>query len=149
MTQRSHSHGFKPVAMRKRGASRSRQSYLNLYFHIIFATKHRAPVLQKSVWPGLREALKTKATELKGVLHLANGYLDHVHLLLSLPPTISIATAVKYLKGYSSHQLPSVYWQNGYYAATVDRFSFDTIFNYIRGQWQKHATADLVGDYEI
>ena len=69
-------------------------------YHIVWVTKYRYPVLVGDV--GLR------ARELMSI-HAGAINRDHVHLLLSIPPHLSVSRAVQYLKGKSSHKLLTEY----------------------------------------
>ena len=77
-------------------------TYTNLLFHVVFSTKERrrliSPELQNRLYPylgGIARENKMKALSIGGVE-------DHVHLLLSIPSTLSIAKSVQLLKGNSS-----------------------------------------------
>src|SRR5258705_12981759 len=77
-------------------------SYVSSYFHCVFSTKeHRpfiTPELRERLWPflgGIARQNKMKAIEI-------GGMPDHVHILLSLPSTVSIAKAMQLVKGGSS-----------------------------------------------
>jgi REP element-mobilizing transposase RayT len=80
----------------------SHMSYVSSYFHCVFSTKERRPLipppLRERLWPflgGIARQNGMKAIEIGGVS-------DHVHLLLSLPSTLSIAKALQLVKGGSS-----------------------------------------------
>jgi len=77
-------------------------SYVSSYFHCVLGTKQRrpqiTPELRERLWPflgGIARQNQIKAIEVGGVE-------DHVHLRLSLPPTVSIAKAMQLLRGGSS-----------------------------------------------
>jgi len=77
-------------------------SYVSSYFHCVFSTKERRPLitpdLRQRLWPflgGIARQNKMKAIEVGGVE-------DHVHVLLSLPSTLAISKALQLLKGGSS-----------------------------------------------
>jgi putative transposase len=106
-------------------------------------------MLDKTVWLKLRKNLHDKAEELGVILHITNGYYDHVHMLVSLKPTLSVATAIKHFKGFSSHSMPELFWQNGYYAFTIGKNGFDAIFKYIQNQWHHHENQTLETELEI
>ena len=80
----------------------SSMSYVSSYFHCVFSTKERQPTilprLRDRLWPflgGIARQNGMKAIEIGGVP-------DHVHILLSLPSTLSIAKALQLIKGGSS-----------------------------------------------
>ena len=77
-------------------------SYVNSYYHCVFSTKERRPLidcrLRERLWPflgGIARQNDMKALEV-------GGMPEHVHILLSLPPTLSIAKALQLIKGGSS-----------------------------------------------
>jgi putative transposase len=71
---------------------------------------------------------------------------DHVHLLLSIPPHLSVSRAVQYLKGKSSHKLLTEYqslrkrywgqhlWSRGYWVATSGNVTDEVWKKYIEDQ---------------
>jgi hypothetical protein len=72
-----------------------------------------------------------------------NGMADHVHLLVSLPPTVSVADAVRVIKANSSKWLhqkrhASFAWQNGYGAFSVSSSAAPEVIEYIRRQEEHH-----------
>jgi putative transposase len=76
---------------------------------------------------------------------------DHIHLFVSFPPPMSIANAVKLLKGISARQLRLIFpelrkrtrsdrlWAPSYYVGTAGHVSADTIRQYIEAQATPHA----------
>ena len=76
---------------------------------------------------------------------------DHIHLFVSMPPTISIADAVKLFKGISARQLRLMFpqlrkrtrsdrlWSPSYYVGTAGHVSAETIKKYIEAQESHHA----------
>ncbi|HXA45750.1 MAG TPA: IS200/IS605 family transposase, partial [Candidatus Angelobacter sp.] len=77
-------------------------SYVSAHFHCVFSTKERRPFitpeLRDRLWPflgGIARQNKMKAVEI-------GGMPDHVHLLISLPSTMTIAKAMQLIKGGSS-----------------------------------------------
>ena len=77
-------------------------SYISAHFHCVFSTKGRRPLitpeLRKRLWPflgGIARQNKMKAIEIGGVE-------DPVHILPSLPATITISKAMQLIKGGSS-----------------------------------------------
>ncbi|MBV6492040.1 MAG: hypothetical protein LDLANPLL_00029 [Turneriella sp.] len=117
----------------------SGHSYHSLNYHVVFSTKRRLPLLTDEKWVQLRSCLREKSREIGAQIHHANGTEDHVHLLLSCAPRLSMADCLKHLKGYTSRRIDELYWQNGYYAFTVDRQGFDRVYRYIANQKAHHA----------
>ena len=76
-------------------------------YHLVWVTKYRYAVLGGDVGQRCRELLRETARAHEIVVHAGSINRDHVHLLLSIPPSLSVSRAVQYLKGRSSHKLLS------------------------------------------
>jgi putative transposase len=92
-----------------------------------------------------------KADSLGCIVHAINGTEDHVHLVTSIPPTLSISEFVKKIKGSSSHyrnkvMLPETErfrWQAGYGAFSLSKRQLDIAIAYVENQKQRHADNQL------
>ncbi len=85
----------------------------------------------------------------KWFIHEAQIMPDHVHLLLQIPATLTVAKAVFYLKGGTSRAVRKEFpeleeflwgdslWQDGYFAETVGRQNEKAMREYIRNQWEQ------------
>jgi REP-associated tyrosine transposase len=115
--------------------------------HCVWSTKRREPLLNSELRDRLWPYLGGIARE-NGMKTLAiGGAADHVHILVSLPPTISVAKAVQLLKGNSSKwihetfpKLRSFEWQEGYGAFSIGVSAVDATVRYIRNQTAHHRT---------
>ena len=100
-------------------------TYLNLNYHLIFSTKHREQTIEKSWQARLHEYMGGIIRGLGGVSLEVGGIADHVHLLIRLKATHTLANVLRDLKKSSSgwiHQEVGVRrfaWQEGYAAFTV------------------------------
>jgi putative transposase len=120
-------------------------SYVTSYYHCVFSTKERRPMitpaLRERLWPflgGIARQHKMKAIEIGGVE-------DHVHILLSLPATMPIAKAMQLIKGGSSKWVHETFpehrrfeWQTKYGAFGVSVSLLDKIIQYIQDQEKHH-----------
>ena len=122
------------------------QSLVQIYVHIIFSTKNRAPFLND---PEFRERVHAylagicKKQDCPAII--AGGVSDHVHLLCRLGKQIDISTLIREIKRDSSswvkEQRPllnAFYWQNGYGAFSISPSHVDGLTDYIRDQEQHH-----------
>jgi putative transposase len=115
-----------------------------LHYHLIFATKNRAPLLAAEWRPRLHEYLGGTVQGLGAVTHGVGGVADHVHLLILLKPTHRLADFVRELKKASSSwiretfQLPNFHWQEGYGAFTVSASNKTAVQDYIAHQDEHH-----------
>ena len=82
---------------------------------------------------------------LKGKALAINGMEEHVHLLVSLPPTISVSDALRFIKANSCKwvhakwpQRSTFAWQLGYGAFSVSKSKVPEVVDYIRNQEEHH-----------
>jgi putative transposase len=126
-----------------------------LVFHFNWATRNREPMLTPNVEARLIPYIAGKCGELGYELHAANGALDHLHVLVSLTPSVLIADVAKNLKGASSHYINNVsglketlYWQDGYGVVSVRKSEMPGITRYIEKQKERHKLGTLVEELE-
>lgn len=77
-------------------------SHTNLLYHIVFATKERAPLITTVLRPELHKYLGGIVRNLSGTALEINGMAEHVHALAVLTPTISVSDFMSKLKANSS-----------------------------------------------
>ncbi|MHB9024717.1 MAG: IS200/IS605 family transposase [Armatimonadota bacterium] len=123
----------------------SNHTYISCYIHYIFSTKNRQPFitseLQERLWPFLGGIARQN-----GLIALAiGGIADHIHVLLAIPATITIAKAVQLLKGGSSKWVHDTFpayrdfaWQEGYGAFTLSHSGLENAVAYIKQQEKHH-----------
>ncbi len=126
-----------------------------LVFHFNWATKNREPRLTPTVEARLIPYITAKCKELGYELHAINGALDHLHVLVSLTPSILIADVAKNLKGASSHYInkesgldETLYWQDGYAVISVRQREIPAITRYIEKQKEHHKLGTLIEEFE-
>ena len=121
-------------------------SVVKIWVHFVWSTKERQPFLMN---PDVRRSLFEHVVEnaKQKDLHLEcfNGWIDHVHALVSLGPNQTIAKVAQLLKGESSRwmnesgQLHSRFeWQNDYYAVSISEAAVGGVREYIRTQDEHH-----------
>ena len=118
-------------------------SYTNLLYHIVYATKERAPLITNLLRPRLHEYLGGIVRGLGSIPIEINGVWDHVHLLVKLRPTISVSDFLSKLKsnssGWAKRQTRGRFaWQSRYGAFTVSESQVDHVRLYIRNQEKHH-----------
>jgi putative transposase len=114
-------------------------TYANIYIHCIFSTKERKPCIAADRMADLFAYLCGIARSEGFTLISARGTANHVHLLLVLPATLSISTAVQMLKGSSSRWLGKGFaWQEGYGAFSVSPSQVEMVKKYIANQETHH-----------
>ena len=129
--------------------------WLQLYLHLVWATWNRLPMITPDVEPRLHAMLAAKARQLGCEPLTIGGLADHIHVLVRLPATVTVATLAKELKGASSHLVShevapadGFRWQGGYGAFTLARRDVPLIRRYIAEQKQRHAAGTTRGAWE-
>lgn len=117
----------------------------NMY-HLVWIPKYRKKILQGVIKERLTEMFNECANINGWAIQELNIQIDHVHMVVQLPPNISVAKAVQLFKGASSNlirtEIPEVkkylwgkdFWADGYFCETVGQVSEETILNYVRNQ---------------
>lgn len=120
-------------------------TFTNLLTHIITSTKDRLPLIDEELKPQLLPYLGGIVRELDGKAHIINGTADHVHLLIGLPPVVSVSEVMRVVKANSSrwvHEQSSAYsrfgWQTGYGAFSVSQSNVAAVTKYIATQEEHH-----------
>ena len=132
----------------------------NCKYHIVFAPKYRRKVFFEEKRAEIREILR-ELCKWKGVEIIEGEIcLDHVHILVAIPPKISVSGFMGYLKGKSSLLIFQKYgnmkfayrnrefWCRGYYVDTVGR-NKKVIAEYIRNQLEEDYAAEQISIKEF
>ena len=119
-------------------------TFTNLLTHVIFSTKDRLPLLAPDLRPDMLAYLGGIVRKLHGKVIESNARPDHVHCLLSLPPALAVAEALRVLKSNSSlwvhetRRRATFAWQTGYGAFSVSQSNVPAVVKYIRSQDEHH-----------
>ena len=127
----------------------------NCKYHIVFSPKYRRQVIYQKIKADIGTIIR-KLCENKGVeIHAAEACPDHIHMLVSIPPHISVSQFMGYLKGKSTLMIfdrhanlkykygSRSFWCRGYYVDTVGR-NKRVIEEYIRNQLEEDYTRDQI-----
>ena len=121
-------------------------AFWRLYYHLVWATKNREPVIVEALEASLYSYLVHKASELGVFVYAANGWVDHMHLIVAIPPALAVADVAKRLKGASSHEMNRAHgvqtafaWQRGYGALSLGERQRPDAEAYVRRQKAHHS----------
>lgn len=125
----------------------------NCKYHIVFAPKYRRQIVYGKIKGDIGKILRQLCQAKKVEIIEAEACADHIHMLVSIPPYLSVAQFMGYLKGKSSLMIfdrhanlkykygNRHFWCRGYYVDTVGR-NKEKIAAYIRNQLQEDITTD-------
>ena len=129
-----------------KGYRKTSHSIYDLKYHLVWITKYRKPVLSSELRLRFRELTRQVFREQDVKIISGNVRTDHVHLLVSAPPTLSISKLVQSIKGFTSRKFQMEYdwlkkeywgqhfWARGYFAASCGNVSQEVVEEYIKNQ---------------
>ena len=120
-------------------------TFAQIYYHIVFSTKHREPVLRADDKEELFRYIWGIIRNKNSHLYRINGVEDHLHILSSLHPSVALGDFIKDIKVASNgwikeQQLFPLFngWQDGYGAFTASHPDKDRLIGYIKNQQEHH-----------
>ena len=137
---------------------KSSHTIYDLKYHLVWITKYRKPVLTGEIATRARELLREIC---KGKdVEIIRGHIskDHVHILVSVPPHISVSDLVQSLKGKTSRKLMLEsknlnrqwhIWARGYFVASSGNVTDEVIIKYIEDQSLEPPDGDFKVDGEL
>jgi REP element-mobilizing transposase RayT len=130
-------------------------AYWRLYYHLVWATHKRLALIDLARERVICATIIDKAKELGIELHGMGNVDDHIHVVVSIPPNLSIAECVQRFKGASSRAVNSTgpaeaefKWQKGYGVISLGERSLATVVKYAQRQKEHHRTRNVNEYYE-
>jgi putative transposase len=128
------------------GYKKSTHCVYDIKYHIVWITKYRKPVMVGAIAKRLQEIIRQVCSQ--NEVEILSGHIskDHVHMLVSVPPHLSVSKLVQYMKGNSSHKLQMEHkelnkqywgrhlWARGYFVASTGNVTDEIIAEYIQNQ---------------
>ncbi|MGI9543486.1 MAG: IS200/IS605 family transposase [Cyclobacteriaceae bacterium] len=123
------------------------QSQVDIYVHVIFATKGREPMILPEYEADIYERLCVDLNKMGSEVIAINGMQEHIHILLKLPSSKSIAETIGWCKGETSHwfnnekmkhQDHKLFWQDSYVAFSVSKKELKQMRRYVENQQAIH-----------
>ena len=129
-------------------------TYVQQRIHLVWATRKRAALLtgecRRALWPYLGGIIRHYG----GVLLVAGGIEDHIHVYADYPKTLALSQFVNVIKSNSSRwirertdSMLNFHWQSGYGGFSVDRRRDEALHEYIVNQEQHHKTMTFQEEY--
>jgi putative transposase len=131
-------------------------SFVSCLIHYVWSTKERRPLiqadLQRRLWPYLGGIARENGMK----AFVVGGVEDHVHILVAIPSTLSVAKSVQLLKGNSSKWIHETFpehrgfeWQDGYGAFSIGVSGVEDTTKYIQGQADHHRKMTFKEELEM
>lgn len=119
------------------------QSLSKVYVHIVFSTKNHYPLIKDELRTELHSYIIGTLSNLGSYTNEIYANPDHIHILCSLPRTITIAQLISKIKTSSSKWIKTkgiskFSWQDGYGIFSVSSSKVETVEKYIRNQPEHH-----------
>jgi putative transposase len=112
--------------------------YWRIFYHLVWAFKQREALLSPELEERLYSYFREKARLSKYSLLAVNGCKDHVHLIISVPPSIPVSSVVQKLKGASAHEF-HLNWQASYGVFSISQRLLPVAIAYVENQKKHHA----------
>jgi putative transposase len=131
----------------------------DLKYHLVWITKYRKPVLSGEIGHRVRELVRLICASLDVEIIKGNIRQEHVHLLVSVPPTLSVSKLTQRIKGVTSRKLLQEnkglnkafwgrhLWSRGYFVASVGEVTEEIISKYIENQHNMERDEDA--DFKV
>jgi putative transposase len=122
------------------------------YYHLVWATYLRQPLITPAVEAELQGYLIGKATSFHCITHAIGIVENHVHLVVSVVPSVAVADFVGQLKGSSSHHVNyhlsdlqhAFGWQHGYGSLTFGKKQLHDTVQYVLHQKEHHRDGTVI-----
>jgi putative transposase len=126
--------------------------YCEINLHFVWHTKDSLPLLTPQVEPLVHRYVKQRLVNEKGVyIHEIGGIETHIHLVVSVPPTVALSEWIGQLKGASAHEInqqlglrdKTLRWQTGYGVVSFGTRDLDWVKAYVRDQRKHHVEGTM------
>ena len=131
----------------------------DIKYHVVWTTKYRKRILSPEIGRRVRDIVRLICTSLDVDIIKGNIRRDHVHLLVSVPPSLSVSKLVQRIKGVTSRKLlqenrrlNKAYWgrhlwSRGYFVASIGDVTDEVIARYIENQVETERDEDA--DFKV
>ena len=134
----------------------SNNVYSEINLHFVWHVKHSQPLISEAIEPRLHRFIRNYALKTEDLIfHEVGGIEDHVHIAVTIPPTLKISEWIGKVKGASSHHVNHelvkrklLDWQHGYGVVSFGTKDLPWVINYIRNQREHHRKGTTVDRLE-
>jgi len=119
--------------------------YWRLFYHVVWGTKHRLQLIDPAWEKDLYGTIWSKAAALECIPYAIGGMPDHLHVVIAIPPKLSVAAVVGQLKDASCQHVNEKHaggfflWQSEYGIFSVSEKALFSVVDYVEHQKRHHA----------
>ncbi|MFZ1701526.1 MAG: IS200/IS605 family transposase [Pyrinomonadaceae bacterium] len=129
-------------------------TYSNLFYHIVFSTKGRKDVIDRSIEARVWAYIGGVARKHELIAVQIGGTENHIHVLILAKPKVAPSQIVQWLKGESSRWIHETFddlkdfeWQDGYGVFSVSKSNVPDVVAYIKNQREHHESRSFEDEY--
>ena len=129
--------------------------WIKVWLHFVWSTKNRIPYLQDPIRPKVFDHIRQNALKKNIHIDFINGYIEHVHCLISLGSDQTLEKLMQLIKGESSfwinkNQLTKTKfgWQDEYFVASVSESNLEKVRRYIAKQEEHHSKVPFEREFD-
>ena len=126
-------------------------TYAHNVVHVVFSTAGRRRMIDSEFRPKLWAYVTGICRKLDIYVHSVGGMEDHMHLLIQIPPVLTLSKAVATIKAnssrWASEEGHKFAWQQGYAAFSVSASVIPVVIRYIRNQEEHHKKMDFDAEF--
>ena len=129
--------------------------WIKVWLHFVWSTKNRIPYLQNSIRPRVLDHIRQNAREKNIHVDFINGYLEHIHCLISLGNDQTLEKIMQLIKGESSFWInksnlteKKFQWQDEYFVASVSESNLERVRRYIAKQEEHHSKVPFEKEFD-
>ncbi len=124
--------------------------FWRLFYHLVWSTGKRHPQIDEATAALLQHSFRATCHDMHVVVHAIGTMPDHVHLAVSIPPTIAVTDVISRLKGSASHLVNKTMtrdnrfsWQAEYAVLSFGERHLQDVVDYVQNQPARHAERNL------
>ena len=129
--------------------------WVRVWIHFVWSTKNREPHLNRDIRQDVFAHIRENARAKNIHIDCMNGYVEHVHCLVSLGTDQTIEKIMQLVKGESSFWVNTsgvcktkFGWQDEYFAVSVSEANVSAVRKYIANQEEHHRTKSFEDEFE-
>lgn len=124
--------------------------YARLFYHLVWTTRQREPLLTAPVEPIILDAVRWKAIQIGGGVYALAAVADHVHMVADVPPRAAVDSFIRQVKSAATTKFnrrspeEPLHWDEGFGAMTFDGKRLPYVIDYVEKQKELHGAGTII-----